>query len=232
MCIRDRSIQTETDTTPAGAFAFDARIRKRLGLGPDDPPVEYAAELKFDGLAISLRYEEGVLVRAVTRGNGEEGEDVTANVRTIRQIPLRLQGVVPPVLEARGEIYMRRDDFERLNQRRREAGEPTFINPRNTAAGAVRQLDPKVTAARPLSFFAYGIGEVQGWRGEPSTHSALLDALAHFGLPVSHERAVVRGGDGLAEFHARIAAKRDQLPFDIDGVAVSYTHLRAHETTE
>ena len=219
------SIQTETDTTPAGAFAFDARIRKRLGLGPDDPPVEYAAELKFDGLAISLRYEEGVLVRAVTRGNGEEGEDVTANVRTIRQIPLRLQGVVPPVLEARGEIYMRRDDFERLNQRRREAGEPTFINPRNTAAGAVRQLDPKVTAARPLSFFAYGIGEVQGWRGEPSTHSALLDALAHFGLPVSHERAVVRGGDGLAEFHARIAAKRDQLPFDIDGVVYKVNSL-------
>ncbi|HWP18905.1 MAG TPA: NAD-dependent DNA ligase LigA [Burkholderiaceae bacterium] len=219
------SIQTETDTTPDGAFAFDARIRKRLGLGQDDPPVEYAAELKFDGLAISLRYEDGVLVQGVTRGNGEAGEDVTANVRTIRQIPLRLRGPVPPVLEVRGEIYMRRDDFERLNERRRAAGEPTYINPRNTAAGAVRQLDPKVTATRPLSFFAYGLGDVQGWKDAPATHGGMLDALARFGLPVSQERAVVQGGQGLADFHARIAGLRDQLPFDIDGVVYKVNSL-------
>ena len=220
------SIQTETDTTAEGAISFDNRIRKRLGLEVDDPPVHYAAELKFDGLAISLRYEDSVLVRAVTRGNGEEGEDVTPNVRTIGQIPLRLQGKdAPDVLEVRGEIYMRRDDFERLNARQREAGEKTFINPRNTAAGAVRQLDPKITAQRPLSFFAYGLGEVGEWKAAPQTHSEILDRLAGFGLPVSSERTVAVGAQGLVDFHQRVAAKRDQLPFDIDGVVYKVNSL-------
>ena len=220
------SIQTETDTTAEGAISFDNRIRKRLGLEADDPPVHYAAELKFDGLAISLRYEDSVLVRAVTRGNGEEGEDVTPNVRTIGQIPLRLQGKdAPDVLEVRGEIYMRRDDFERLNARQREAGEKTFINPRNTAAGAVRQLDPKITAQRPLSFFAYGLGEVGEWKAAPQTHSEILDRLAGFGLPVSSERTVAVGAQGLVDFHQRVAAKRDQLPFDIDGVVYKVNSL-------
>ena len=220
------SIQTETDTTAEGAISFDNRIRKRLGLEADDPPVHYAAELKFDGLAISLRYEDSVLVRAVTRGNGEEGEDVTPNVRTIGQIPLRLQGKDgPDVLEVRGEIYMRRDDFERLNARQREAGEKTFINPRNTAAGAVRQLDPKITAQRPLSFFAYGLGEVGEWKAAPQTHSEILDRLAGFGLPVSSERTVAVGAQGLVDFHQRVAAKRDQLPFDIDGVVYKVNSL-------
>ncbi|MCM5681151.1 NAD-dependent DNA ligase LigA [Schlegelella sp. S2-27] len=220
------SIQTETDTTAEGAVAFDTRIRKRLGLEADDAPIDYAAELKFDGLAISLRYEDGVLVRAVTRGNGEQGEDVTPNVRTIGQIPLRLQGrEVPPVLEVRGEIYMRRDDFEKLNARQREAGEKTFINPRNTAAGAVRQLDPKITAQRPLSFFAYGLGEVGSWKAQPHTHSGILDALASFGLPVSRERSVAAGASGLIDFHQRIAARRDELPFDIDGVVYKVDSL-------
>ncbi len=211
------SIRTETDTTEAGARAFDARVRRELALPAEAPPVQYAAELKFDGLAINLRYEQGVLVQAATRGDGETGEDVTHNLRTLGQIPLRLFGDAPPLLEVRGEVYMRRDDFERLNERQREKGGKTFINPRNTAAGAVRQLDNRSLADKKLSFFAYGLGEVQGW-AQPPTHSATLDALAAFGLPVNADRAVVQGADGLVAFHARIAAQRDALPFDIDGV--------------
>ena len=226
------SIRTETDTEASGAVAFDARIRRELALGDEVPPIDYACELKFDGLAINLRYEAGVLVQAATRGDGETGEDVTQNIRTIGQIPLRLREDVlapPAVLEVRGEVYMRRDDFEALNERQRERiargdkGEKTFVNPRNAAAGAVRQLDPAIAAQRPLSFFAYGLGEVRGWGGDdnaglPARHSALLDALAAFGLPVCAERAVVAGADGLVAFHQRVGALRDSLPFDIDGV--------------
>ena len=222
------SIRTETDTTANGARAFDASVRRELGLDETDPPVEYAAELKFDGLAISLRYERGFLVQAATRGDGTTGEDVTQNIRTIRQIPLGLtpvDGSVPEVLEVRGEVYMRRDDFEKLNARQRERGDKTFVNPRNTAAGAVRQLDPKMAAERPLSFFAYGLGEVVGWGGLPKTHSSMLDALQVFGFPVSKERAAVKGGEGLVEFHAAIGAKRDSLPFDIDGVVYKVNDL-------
>lgn len=222
------SIRTETDTTANGARAFDASVRRELGLDASDPPVEYAAELKFDGLAISLRYERGYLMQAATRGDGTTGEDVTQNIRTIRQIPLGLSavgGVVPEVLEVRGEVYMRRDDFEKLNARQRERGEKTFVNPRNTAAGAVRQLDPKMAAERPLSFFAYGLGEVVGWKDMPDTHSGVLDALQDFGFPVSKERAAVKGGEGLVEFHAAIGAKRDSLPFDIDGVVYKVNAL-------
>ncbi|WP_374355462.1 NAD-dependent DNA ligase LigA [Chitinimonas sp.] len=211
------SIRTETDYGPAGAEAFDARVRRELGLAEDAPAVEYAAELKFDGLAISLRYEDGQLVRAATRGDGETGEDVSQNIRTIGQIPLRLQGATPAVLEVRGEVYMRRDDFDALNARQRERGDKTFVNPRNAAAGAVRQLDPRIAAQRPLSFFAYGLGEVLGW-DVPARHGALLDALADMGLPVCSDRVVTNGADGLIAFHQAIAARRDQLPFDIDGV--------------
>ncbi len=220
------SIHTETDTTAAGAQAFDARVRRELGLAPDAPAIEYSAELKFDGLAINLRYEHGVLVQGATRGDGETGEDVTQNLRTIGQIPLRLKGSeVPAVLEVRGEVYMRRDHFERLNERQRERGDKTFINPRNTAAGAIRQLDPALVAQRPLSFFAYGLGEVVGWTEHPATHSGMLDALAGLGVPVSKERAVGKGAEALVEFHARIAAQRDALPFDIDGVVYKVNSL-------
>ena len=143
---------------------------------------------------------------------------MTQNIRTLGQVPLRLKGgSSPAVLEVRGEVYMRRDDFERLNERQRERGDKTFVNPRNAAAGAVRQLDPGIAAQRPLSFFAYGLGEVQGWT-QPSTHGATLDALAALGLPVCAERAVVQGAAGLVAFHQRIAGQRDALPFDIDGV--------------
>lgn len=211
------SITTETDTTEGGAIAFDARVRRELALTEADAPVEYAAELKFDGLAMSLRYERGVLVQAATRGDGETGEDVTQNVRTIGQIPLRLQGDAPAVLEVRGEVYMRRDDFEKLNERQRERGDKTFVNPRNTAAGAIRQLDPALVRQRPLCFYAYGLGEVQGW-DIPATHAGLLDALAGFGLPVNGDRVVAIGPSGLVQFHQAMAAKRDALPFDIDGV--------------
>ncbi len=218
------SIRTETDTTEGGAIAFDARVRRELGRAEGDPALDYAVELKFDGLAINLRYEDGVLVRAATRGDGETGEDVTQNIRTIGQIPLRLQGAAPPVLEVRGEVYMRRDDFERLNERQRERGDKTFVNPRNAAAGAVRQLDPAIAAQRPLSFYAYGLGEVRGWE-PPATHSATLDALAAHGLPVCADRAVVQGAAGLVAFHHRIAQRRDALPFDIDGVVYKVDSL-------
>jgi DNA ligase (NAD+) len=151
------SIHTETDISDLGAVAFDQRVRKQLQLNDSDPPVVYVAELKFDGLAISLRYEDHVLVQAATRGDGETGEDVTDNIRTIGQIPLRLAAEAPAKLEVRGEVYMRRDDFEALNTRQRSriaAGaknEKTFVNPRNAAVGAVRQLDPQIAAQRPLS---------------------------------------------------------------------------------
>ncbi|WP_341644688.1 NAD-dependent DNA ligase LigA [Thauera sp. SDU_THAU2] len=218
------SIRTETDTEASGAHTFDARVRRELGLGEGDAEVEYLAELKFDGLAISLRYEHGLLVQAATRGDGETGEDVSSNIRTMRAVPLRLRGEAPAVLEIRGEVYMRRDDFEALNLRQAEAGEKSFVNPRNAAAGSIRQLDPAIAARRPLSFFAYGLGETEGW-ALPATHAEVLDAIAAFGLPVCQHRAVVQGAAGLAAFHARIAGLRETLPFDIDGVVYKVNSL-------
>jgi DNA ligase (NAD+) len=220
------SIRTETDTEDSGAAKFDARIRRELGLEADDPPVEYAAELKLDGLAISLRYEKGALLRAATRGDGEVGEEVTANVRTIHSIPLKLKGKAPEVLEVRGEIFMMRAAFEKMNRRQAEAGEKRFINPRNTAAGAVRQLDPKITAKRPLTFSAYGYGVLRGLR-LPRRHSELLDAIEAFGLPVDRARKVVQGAEGLTAYHAEIRKKREALPFDIDGVVYKVNDLAA-----
>jgi len=232
------SIRTETDTTAAGAEAFDARVRRELKLPVEAPPIDYVAEPKFDGLAISLRYEAGVLVQAATRGDGETGEDVTQNIRTIGQIPLRLAGAAPTLLEVRGEVYLRRDDFEALNERMRErmaAGDRaarTFVNPRNAAAGAVRQLDPAIAAQRPLSFFAYGLGELTPPdQGGPrfDTHWGVMQALAAWGLPVS---SLIRRAHGAAEliaFHADVAAQRDALPFDIDGVVYKVDSLALQE---
>ena len=224
------SIYTETDTTPAGAEKFDARVRKALALADDTPPLAYTAELKFDGLAINLRYERGELVQAATRGDGETGEDVTHTVRTIRSVPHRLKGVSAPVLDVRGEVFMRRDEFEALNERQRkliEAGaknEKTFVNPRNAAAGVVRQLDANIAAKRPLSFFAYALGQVDGWP-LPATQGKLLAAFKAMGLPVNAEAEVVHGASGLIAFHQRIAAARDALPFDIDGVVYKVDEL-------
>ncbi len=228
------SIRTETDTEASGAQAFDARVRRELGLGPDDAAVQYVAELKFDGLAINLRYENGSLVQAATRGDGEVGEDVTQNIRTIGQIPLRLQtNQPPPVLEVRGEVYMRRDDFQALNERQRlkiaqgVRGEKTFVNPRNAAAGAVRQLDPAVAAQRPLSFFAYGLGQVLPAPGQavPQTHGGWLQQLKDWGLPVADQTRLACGADGLIGFHREIGQQRDALPFDIDGVVYKVNSL-------
>ena len=228
------SIRTETDTEATGAQNFDVRVRKELGLTASDPPVDYVAELKFDGLAMSLRYEAGVLVQAATRGDGETGEDVTQNIRTIQQIPLRLPGAAPAVLEVRGEVYMRRADFEVLNERQRGKiaqgikGEKTFVNPRNAAAGAVRQLDPSIAAQRPLSFFAYGLGEVTlPAEGGPefTTHFAMLQTLASWGFPVAGHVEQAQGAIELIAYHRRMGASRDQLPFDIDGVVYKVNAL-------
>lgn len=218
------SIETETDITPEGARAFDARVRKKLGLDSSDPPIEYAAELKFDGLAVSLRYQQGLLVQAATRGDGEVGEDVTHNIRTIRQIPLRLSGAAPDVLEVRGEVYMSRPDFERYNERQRTQGKPTLVNPRNGAAGSIRQLDSRLAAQRPLSFFVYGLGENRGW-DVPATHGAMLEALQAFGFPVCTERVTGSGAETLIAFHQAVSAKRDALPYDIDGVVYKVNRL-------
>jgi DNA ligase (NAD+) len=230
------SIRTETDTEASGAEAFDTRIRKELGLTEADVAVDYVAELKFDGLAMSLRYENGVLVQAATRGDGEMGEEVTQNIRTIGQIPLRLPSDAPKVLEVRGEVYMARGDFEALNERQRariaagEKGEKTFVNPRNAAAGAVRQLDPTIAAQRPLSFFAYGLGDITPVEdGGPSfnTHFDLLMTLKQWGFPVAEQTACVQGAAGLVDFHQRMGQARDALPFDIDGVVYKINSLAA-----
>ena len=228
------SIRTETDTLARGAASFDARVRRELGLQDKDAPVQYVAEPKFDGLAISLRYEDRMLVRAATRGDGETGEDVTQNIRTIGQIPLRLANDAPALVEVRGEVYMRRDDFEHLNAAQRDKiaagakGEKTFVNPRNAAAGAVRQLDPAIAARRPLSFFAYGLGQITpAHQGGPSltSHYDMLGQLRQWGFAISHlvERAC--GADDLAAYHARIGALRDTLGFDIDGVVYKVDRL-------
>lgn len=194
--------------------AFDRRVSDVLGHGE----VEYACELKFDGLAISLRYENGRFVQASTRGDGATGEDVTANVRTIRSLPLTLKGDLPPkVIDVRGEVFMFKRDFERLNARQREAGQREFANPRNAAAGSLRQLDSRITAKRPLSFFAYGIGVLDG-APMPDTHSGLLDWYVRMGLPVNRDRAVVTGAAGLLAFFQDVGARRTSLPYDIDGV--------------
>lgn len=197
--------------------AFDKRVSDALHKSEGDL-VEYACELKFDGLAISLRYVDGVFVQASTRGDGTTGENVTENVRTIRSLPLRLKGKrVPKVLDVRGEVLMFRRDFDRMNERQREAGHKEFANPRNAAAGSLRQLDSKITAQRPLSFFAYGIGVLDG-EPMPATHSELLDWYKEMGLPVNSERAVVKGAQGLLDFFRAVGEKRDALPYDIDGV--------------
>jgi DNA ligase (NAD+) len=196
---------------------FDRRVREGLDLPPGGQ-VEYAAELKFDGLAMSLRYEKGVFVQAATRGDGYTGEDVSANIRTVKVIPLRLHGDhIPAVLEVRGEVLMFKQDFERLNQRQRDAGQKEFANPRNAAAGSLRQLDARITAQRKLRFFAYGIGVLEG-ADMPDSHSKVLDWFERLGLPVSKERAVVKGCEGILGYFHSIGEKRKSLPYEIDGV--------------
>lgn len=212
----------------AEVAAFDRRVSEgllRAGLAIADAPVEYAVEPKFDGLAVALHYQNGEFVQGATRGDGASGEDVTANLRTIRAIPMRLATEHPPAwLEVRGEVLMLRRDFEHLNALARERGEKTFVNPRNAAAGSLRQLDPRITAQRRLSFFAYGVGRIEG-ADLPETHAAVMELLAALRLPVSNERGVVRGVAGLMQYFQRLGARRDTLPFDIDGAVYKVNRL-------
>ncbi|HEX4330565.1 MAG TPA: NAD-dependent DNA ligase LigA [Usitatibacter sp.] len=201
--------------------AFDRRCREGL----EASEVEYSCELKFDGLAVTLSYENGIFMQGATRGDGATGEDVTANLRTVRSIPLRLDGRKHPKrLEVRGEVLMMRRDFEAMNKRLAEAGEKTYVNPRNSAAGALRQLDPRLTAQRRLSFFAYGLGAAEGFV-IPATHAHLLDALASLGFPVADERRTVKGVAGLLKFYEAVGVRRPKLAYDIDGVVYKVNRL-------
>jgi DNA ligase (NAD+) len=206
---------------------FDRRVRDGLDAAGD---VEYAAEVKYDGLAINLRYINGLLVQAATRGDGYTGEDVTTNIRTIRSIPLRLKTETPPaILDVRGEVLMFKSDFEAMNARQREAGQKEFVNPRNAAAGSLRQLDSRITASRKLSFFSYGVGALEGAEMPPS-HSALLDWYRTLGLPVAKEGTVVRGYDGLMAYYKQIGEARPTMPYEIDGVVYKANSLQDQRT--
>ncbi len=206
--------------------AFDRRCREALGVDE----IDYACEPKFDGLAVTLRYERGVFVRGATRGDGFTGEDVTQNLRTVRNIPLRLAGSgYPEVLEVRGEVLMLRADFQKLNEHQRAAGEKVFANPRNAAAGSLRQLDPKVTAQRPLRFFAYGVANANAVSPAPTFHSSMMERLAAWGFPLAVERAVVTGSAGLLGYYEKIAAQRRSMRYDIDGVVYKVNRLADQE---
>ncbi len=206
--------------------AFDQRVRD--GLGRVDE-LDYAVEPKFDGLAISLTYRDGLFVQGATRGDGASGEEVTPNLRTLPAIPLRLGGKGwPSLLEVRGEVLMLRKDFERLNERQRARGDKEFANPRNAAAGSLRQLDSRITAGRPLSFFAYGVGLGADVLGV-ATHAAVMDRLAEWGFPVAPERGVVRGVAGLLGYFSAMGEKRRALPYDIDGVVYKVNALAAQD---
>jgi len=200
---------------------FDRRIRERLEV----EQVEYNAEPKLDGLAINLRYGNGVLVSGATRGDGSTGEDVTANLRTIKSIPLKLLGKDwPTVLEVRGEVFMPKQGFEELNRRLSLKGEKTYVNPRNTAAGSLRQLDPRITAERPLEFYGYGLGEVRP-NALPKRHSAVLQQLREWGVRVNPETKLVKGAAGCLDYYAKMGKKRDALPYEIDGVVYKVDRL-------
>lgn len=209
--------------------AFYQRMADRL-----DQQLEFVfcAEPKLDGLAVSIRYEQGVLVQAATRGDGFTGEDITANVRTIRAIPLRLQGEVPPVLEVRGEVFMPIAGFDAMNEQARLAGEKIFANPRNAAAGSLRQLDPRMTAKRPLSFYAYAVGAVEDPNGllPAQSHHARLQQLKAWGLPVCPEIRLATGLDAALAYHQDVLARRGQLPYEIDGVVLKIDDLAQQQT--
>ncbi len=206
---------------------FDRRVRERLEV---EGEVSYAAEPKLDGAAVSLVYENGKLIRGATRGDGSLGEDITHNVRTLSTIPLRLQGREhPDLMEVRGEIYMPRAGFDRLNRKARESGGKTFANPRNAAAGSLRQLDPRVTAERPLAFYAYGIGGLEGG-SRPDRHSASLDWLRSMGLRTCDLNEVVAGVSGCLAYYRSMGRKRDDLPFEIDGVVFKVDRLDYQQT--
>ena len=206
--------------------AFDRRVRDAL---KSEAQIEYAVEPKFDGLAVSLTYESGAFVLGATRGDGESGENVTANLRTIRALPLRLPQNAPEMIEIRGEVLMFRRDFEALNEDQRARGEKVFANPRNAAAGSLRQLDSHITATRRLAFFAYGIGTFQGGSVPDDFHSRQLDFLVQLRIPVARQRNVVTGVEGLLGYYRDIGASRQSLPFEIDGVVYKVDSLAAQQ---
>ena len=205
---------------------FDRRVREGL----DVDSVDYSVEPKLDGLAISLLYEDGLLVRGSTRGDGYTGEDVTQNVRTIESIPLKLVGKdYPGILEVRGEVFMSKKGFAELNERQRKKDEKTFANPRNAAAGSLRQLDPRITATRPLEIYCYGLGRVEG-RAMPGRHSEIMQALKGWGLRVNPESRLVKGIEGCLAYHRKMLRKRESLPYDIDGVVFKVDRVDQQET--
>ncbi len=203
---------------------FDRRSRETLEL----TTIEYSAEPKFDGLAVNLRFERGIFVRGATRGDGSTGEDVTQNLRTIRNIPLRLSGSAPEILDVRGEVILFKDDFELLNHRQREAGNKEFVNPRNAAAGSLRQLNPKITASRPLRFLAYGLGHILP-QNQFRKHSETLSWLKSLGIPVSTEARIVTGPDGLQTYYESLQLRRESLPYEIDGVVYKINETALQE---
>ena len=205
--------------------AFDRRVRERLGVTVD---VAYMAEPKLDGLAVSVLYHDGMLVRAATRGDGEQGEDITTNIRTLRSVPLRLRGVAPAVLEVRGEVFLPVAGFQRLNEEQLARGLKPFVNPRNAAAGSLRQLDPRITAARPLEMYFYALGQLEG-ASAPPTHSGALVALRDWGLRVSPEARLVQGLPGILGYYEQLQARRERLPYQIDGVVYKVDELAAQE---
>ncbi|HEY6642930.1 NAD-dependent DNA ligase LigA [Povalibacter sp.] len=215
-------LSLENAFTEEDLIGFDRRVRERLD---DVESVEYAAEPKLDGLAVSFRYESGQLVQAATRGDGTRGEDVTHNVRTIKAVPVRLQGKVPELLEVRGEVFMRIAGFKAMNEKALAAGEKVFVNPRNAAAGSLRQLDPRLTASRPMDVFFYGVGETRGWK-LPATHSGSLEQLREWGFKISPLLKVVQGAAGCLEYYRDMGARRATLPYEIDGVVYKVNRLQ------
>ncbi|MGH6621839.1 MAG: NAD-dependent DNA ligase LigA, partial [Alphaproteobacteria bacterium] len=201
---------------------FIARVRRFLGLAEDDP-IEIVAEPKIDGLSASILYERGEYVRAATRGDGSVGEDITANLRTIVALPDKLAKGAPETLDVRGEVFMTRDDFFALNERQEERGEKIFANPRNAAAGSVRQLDPSITARRPLSFFAYAHGEIS--RQSAKSHWEFLERLRDWGLPTNPLSRLCRNADDVLEAYAAFLSDRAKIPYDIDGVVYKVNRL-------
>ena len=207
---------------------FDARIRRQLG---QSDRIDYVAEPKIDGLAVELVYVDGLFVQGSTRGNGVRGEDITQNLRTIKTIPLRLiavaQDPLPQHLEVRGEVYMTKGDFQRLNARREEEGEPTFANPRNASAGALRQLDPRITAGRPLAMFCYGVGGVEGITFQ--THWDVLQSLARWGFSINPHSERCQGIEAALAYYERLSQQREELPYEIDGVVIKVNALALQE---
>ena len=201
---------------------FDRRIHERLN---DPSPISYSAEPKLDGLAISARYEKGIFVLGATRGDGETGEDITQNLRTIKALPLKLRGEPPPVLEVRGEVFMPLAGFKKFNEEQEARGEKSLVNPRNAAAGSLRQLDPKMTAARPLDLFIYGLGIVEGG-ALPPRHSEVLQALRGFGFKICPQSNVVQGVEGCLRYYQEIGSARAKLPYQIDGVVYKVDDLQ------